>query len=93
MLPVNESRKLGSSKHLNDSAILESYEKQTLLRYETSKKDAMKVDVRHGRQHSNYVEKQREEKEQRKEQRKKLSAKQKSDVKKHARFLPTVEKH
>ena len=87
---LNETGKLGSDKLLNDSAILESYEKQTLLRYETSKKDAMKVDVRHGREHKQYVSQQVEEKKKVILQKKQLQAKQKNDVKKHARFLPEV---
>ena len=89
-LDINETGKLGSDKLLNDSAILESYEKQTLLRYETSKKDAMKVDVRHGREHKQYVSQQAEEKKKVILQKKQLQAKQKNDVKKHARFLPEV---
>ena len=89
-LDINERGKLGSNSLLNDSAILESYEKKTLLRYETSKKDAMKVDVKHGREHKEYVLKKSEEQNERREKQKKLQAKQRSDVKKHARFLPKV---
>ena len=90
-LEVDEKGKLGSDGLLNDSAILESYEKKTLLRYEESNKTAVTVDVRHGRTHSKEVAKRKEVSRKKKHDKQRLAEKQKRDVQKHVRF-PKVQK-
>ena len=83
---VDEKGKLGSDGTLNDSAILESYEKKTLLRYEESKKNAVTVDVRNGRLHSKELARQKVQRKRKKQEKERLSEQQKRDVQKHVRF-------
>ena len=83
---MDEKGKLGSDGTLNDSAILESYEKKTLLRYEESKKNAVTVDVRNGRLHSKELARQKVQRKRKKQEKERLSEQQKRDVQKHVRF-------
>jgi len=89
-LTIDNAPRVGSLEVMNGDAIIESYEKQTLLRYEQPREKALEVNVLQGRHHSAIEKKRMEEKKDRMIKRKELTGKAKKDVAKHARFLPVV---